>query len=284
MLRALALLLFVLFSPQLYSQQRESDPKFSNASVAESKTRVTKIQRELRHLGDHAWAGQYYYGDGLGVNVNLTLAPDNGFVFTWHGCLGLYDVNYGDVAFTNGTVKLLFKYPNSQEGFQGIAPELLPVRWGQRHYLIPVDGVVEFANAVNSGIEAGGLIGGRSGRFLLRNGDEKKPLEGVPDLPGDYSSYLLSEPIQAKVTAVGESTVRRIDKDLSSRATYIVLNVGAADGLKEGMELSVTSPRGIIDTAVVKSVSEHSATAMIKQLGVSSPVPSMGWELSTKFQ
>src|SRR5262249_53846368 len=90
-----------------------------------------------------------------------------GFVFTWNGCLGLYDTNYGEVQFSGGAIKLHFKYPNKQEGFQGTAPELLPVRWRKRHYLIPLGEMVQFTNAINSGTEPSSLFGGRSSRFLL---------------------------------------------------------------------------------------------------------------------
>src|SRR5438477_12939061 len=96
---AIVFLVGCLLSPQLYSQAHESDERFSEASVAASDMRTKKIQQELGHLKDHNWAGEYYFGDGLGVNVSLALAPESGFVFSWHGCLGLYDLNYGDVAF-----------------------------------------------------------------------------------------------------------------------------------------------------------------------------------------
>jgi hypothetical protein len=36
------------------------------------------------------FAGTYYNGDGLGVNINLKLAPDGSYTADWHGCLGLY--------------------------------------------------------------------------------------------------------------------------------------------------------------------------------------------------
>jgi hypothetical protein len=39
--------------------------------------------------------GQYYLGDGLGVNCSLELHPDHRFRFVWRGCLGMYDRNQG---------------------------------------------------------------------------------------------------------------------------------------------------------------------------------------------
>jgi hypothetical protein len=275
---ALAFLLGSLLSgahPRSFAD--DSAQKLSQASVAASEAQTKKIRRELQSLKNHDWAGEYYFGDGLGVNVTLVLAPENGFVFNWHGCLGLYDLNYGNVAFTNGTVRLLFKYSNKREGFEGIAPELTPVRWGERHYLIPVDGMVEFANAINAGTEPS-LFGGRSGRFLLRRGDEQKEGSGLPNIPDEYLSYLLPEPIKAKISSVEQTVVQH-----TRRFTSVKLNVGSADGLKKGMELHVHMPSGIFDSAVVTAIGEHSAQAVIEQMELTDPVPSPGWELSTKL-
>jgi hypothetical protein len=216
-------------------------------------------------------------GDGLGVNVSLSLAPENGFVFTWNGCLGLYDLNYGSVAFTNGTLKLQFKYPNNREGFEGIAPELLPVRWGGRHYLIAADRLIDFTNAINAGTEPSSLFGGRSGGFLLKRGDEEKPVSGQPTLPPQHMSYLLKEPIQASIARVDETRIEQ-----TRRVTEVTINVGSTDGLKPGMELHVLKPSRVLDSALLTDVGEHSSRAIIEQ-GLSDPAPSVDWELSTKL-
>src|SRR5262245_32032 len=73
-----------------------------------------KIRAEVKSLGEHEWAGEYYAGDGLGVNTSLAIAPKSGYVFEWHGCLGLYDRNYGAVAWTNGRVRPSFTYKNER--------------------------------------------------------------------------------------------------------------------------------------------------------------------------
>jgi hypothetical protein len=212
------------------------------------------------------------------VNVSLALAPESGFVFRWDGCLGLYDLNYGEVAFSNGTVKLLFRYHNDRKGFQGMAPELLPVRWGERHYLIPADGIVKFTNAINAGTEPSSLSGGRSPDFLLRRGDEKKKIDGQPNLPDKYLSYILTEPIKARISSVDETHVQQ-----SHRITSITLDVGSADGLRPGMELYVQRPSNLYDSAHVTSVSEHSAQAVIEQMELTDPVPAADWNRSTKL-
>src|SRR5262245_23771504 len=98
------------------------DAKRTDRAESEAKQRRAKISAEIQKLGVHEWAGDYFAGDGLGVNTSLVLAPASGYVFEWHGCLGLYDRNYGAVAWTNNRIRLSFTFENTRKGFQGIAP------------------------------------------------------------------------------------------------------------------------------------------------------------------
>ncbi len=249
--------------------------KFSTWAKAGSERKEELINQELETLKDHPWAGKYYYGDGLGVNVSLSLAPKSGFVFTWNGCLGLYDLNYGDVGEADRRIRFVFKYPNVRKGFQGIAPELLPVAWGDRHYLIPADKVVDFANAINAGFEPRNNV---HGRFLLRVGDELKPARGEPNIPLEFSEYLLKRPIEAQISSVKESRMED-----SKRITTAVLNVGTAQGVRQGMELWVYVPSAIYGMARVTSVGSSHSEATIDQYEADgkSHLPSLGWKLST---
>ena len=54
---------------------------------------TSDISKEIETVGQHDWAGSYYKGDGLGENVSLILSPKNGYLFEWHGCMGLYDLS-----------------------------------------------------------------------------------------------------------------------------------------------------------------------------------------------
>ncbi len=273
---------FVLFIPlaiaQARSQSNEPNKKFSQPAQAASDARASLIRHELRTLKDHEWAGEYFYGDGLGVNVFLSLAPEHGFVFTWHGCLGLYDLNYGKVIFENGAIKLDFTYPNKREGFEGIAPELFPVHWGKRHYLIPADRILDFTNAINAGTEPNSLFGGRSDSFLLKKGDEKKRPEGLPTLPSEFLSYILRAPIAARISSVEHTEIKG-----SRRTVKIRVDVGSGTGLKKGMEFFLQNPSNVSVSAVVTDVAQQSSTAVIEQDDVTDPAPSVGWELSTKL-
>jgi len=273
---------FALFIPlaiaQARSQSNEHNNKFSKFAQAASEARTSLIRHEIRTLKNHEWAGEYFYGDGLGVNIFLTLAPVHGFVFTWHGCLGLYDLNYGKVIFENGTIKLDFTCPNQQQGLEGIAPELLPVHWGKRHYLIPVGRVLDFTNAIKAGTEPNFLFGGLSYSFLLKKGDEKKRAEGQPTLPSEFLSYILPAPITASITSVEHIEIKGNRRTATSR-----VDVGSSTRLKKGMELFLQNRSHVYVSAVVTDVTENSAMAIIEQDDVADPAPSVGWELSTKL-
>ncbi|MGA8074434.1 MAG: hypothetical protein WB995_13225 [Candidatus Acidiferrales bacterium] len=275
LLAALAL----LFPSRIAAQNYDPDHnlKFSDDSLAASRAREERIRLELQGLKGHPWAGEYHYGDGLGVIVDLILAPKSGFVFTWNGCLGLYDLNYGDVEEHDGKIELKLTFPNDREGFHGIAPELVPVLWGNRHYLIPSDGMIEFSNDVNSGFEPcpGEFL---CARYLLRHGDDHKRVHGKPGIPTEYLPYLLNHPIEAAISSIKETHLNG-----SNRITTVVLSSGSAKGVKREMEFHVYRPARKFESARVTKVEPTFAEAEIEEFEPSpdSKPPSIGWKLST---
>jgi hypothetical protein len=103
------------------------DPKRGQQAETKALTLQKQIRAEIATRKGPSWAGEYYNGDGLGVNVSLLLAPRSGYLFEWHGCLGLYDRNYGAVTETNGQLRLSFAFENKRKGFQGVAEQLIPI-------------------------------------------------------------------------------------------------------------------------------------------------------------
>ncbi len=47
-------------------------------------------------------AGDYYFGDGTGVNCSLTLSRGGNFTFQWQGCFGTYEKNNGSANIKDG--------------------------------------------------------------------------------------------------------------------------------------------------------------------------------------
>jgi len=279
--RFVALFSLFVFVSALAAQTGEGVSKRSPEADAEAQARIEKIRNEIKALNGHPWAGEYYHGDGLGVNVTLRLAPDAGFVFEWHGCLGLYDRNYGTVSFENGLVRLNPVLPNKRgAGFEGIATEFLPIFWGKRTYLVPSDEVVEFCNDINSEREPRERA---HGFFLLRRGDEKIKVTGVPVLPEKYRAYILKEPVRATVISVGESETKK-GKYMTVILETATISAGSKQGLLPGMRMYLVKPdrlgAGMIE---VVEVSATSAKVVVRR-DVDSKyekAPQIGWLLAT---
>jgi hypothetical protein len=253
--------------------------KRSAATEAAAKAQRKAILSEIQKLPDHDWAGEYYAGDGLGVNTTLALAPGAGFVFEWHGCLGLYDRNYGTVTATNGVIRLACAFENQQKGFQGIAPALVPIAWGSRHYLVPATEVIDFCNSVNDGGEPRTDM---HGTFFLRTGDEKKAVAGLPQVPAAFRGYLLVKPVEATIIRVGSSTTRPSVADWKFKDTPVTLDAGTNAGLRVGMELVVTEPSNMVESVRISKVTADRAEGVMTQIGEEEPGPQMGWRLSTQ--
>lgn len=125
-------------------------------------------------------AGEYYLGRGLGFNFTLTIAPEGTFSYTWRGCLGNYAEVSGSAFLRNGELVL---EPSSQKGGMDkrLDTRFVPIRWGARQYLVPLDELLDFASQVRQGREP---RSSSLGDFYLRQDDWNEPATGEPDLPG----------------------------------------------------------------------------------------------------
>jgi hypothetical protein len=197
-----------------------------------------------------AVAGDYYLGDGLGVNCSLKLGPDDRFSFGWRGCLGVYDQNAGVARVEAGHLILKTERPNAREGFRGTPTDFIPVRWGARLYLIPEGDGREFCNAVNQGTEP---RAGIHGRFYLRRGDWEKKAEGRPDVPEAWKPLLLTGPLRGRVFEVLGGDRARVD-------------LGSDVGVWRGMEMwSDAEGFGLVE---IVEVGAKSSVAVTKYPGV----------------
>lgn len=241
------------------------------------------IDREIASLGAHPWAADYYQGDGLGANIRLSLAPAGGVVATWHGCMGLYGANRGKVVERDGALRFEYVAPNAA-GFGGFPEAVHPVRWGARRYLIPESKLIDFVNAVHRGFEP---RHDAHGMFLLADGDEKRPVNGLPMLPPGTLALLRRQPLEASVRSVDGVEVKREENaSLGCNHIYrVTLDRGARDRLAPGMGLTLVSPTSPAATAEVLSVTPDSAIAKVVGLFEDcdhpKTVPVVGWRFTT---
>jgi len=236
--------------------------------VAEIRAAVTE---EAKRLGPDHWAGSYYYGDGMGVNVSLSIAPEAGFAFEWHGCMGLYDRNYGAIEQVDGLLHLSLTFHNSRKGFQGIDESFRPILWGERQHLVAQEQMIEFCNAVNQGSSGHNT--------LVKRSESMKEVFGVPNVPSELLPYLLKNPVRAEIIGVGETTLCPSVCEWFFHETEVTLNVGADQGVLVGMEFNLTDPDKL-ESAMVQQVFKDSCIAVVSRID-DDEKPAVGWKLWT---
>jgi len=189
------------------------------------------FQREMLTLTDHDWAGAYYYGDGLGCNVSITLSPKTGMTYKWIGCSGLYDIDYGPIVdVQRDYIDVKLSLPSIHQSYDAIKKRFYRVRWVNRHYLIPGEDMIQFCNAVNSGSKYGI-------NYLVRREDREKPVFGLPDVPEQFRSYLLEEPIECRITQIESQTTAGDD----SKTFFCQIDAGRNAGLTPDVNLYLSA-------------------------------------------
>lgn len=144
-----------------------------------------------------AIVGEYYLGDGLGVNWSLTLMPEGRFSFTWAGCLGEYGHAEGSWTETAGTV---FLTPSKMNDVADRLPlEYDVIRWGVRLYLVPPVDLAKFCAYVNQGWEPRDT---EHGLFFINTATLHKKAVGRPLLPRQFDEFLMNTPIRGRITTV----------------------------------------------------------------------------------
>lgn len=263
---------FVLISCTLVVTAQGPNPQSSESAKE-------KIRQEIQSLTNHPWAGRYYEGDNLGSKRSFIIAPEQGFVFEWGGCLGLYDRKHGAVSETQGLIHLTFALPNQREEHVGIANDLYVVRWGNRRYLIPTNDMIGFCNSINSGDEPRTRI---EGNHLLQIGDEQKEVSGFPPIPNVYKPYLLKQPITVELKEILNITTNSNPQSYYylDRKTSAAVDLDAQQLLQPGMQLYLINRERVFATTFVSEVSSNTAKLTIETSKIF-PLPQVGWRFST---
>lgn len=268
-------------------------PGDANATPVPVEARTAAIEAEIAALakveGGHPWAGRYYEGDGLGANVSFLVSPVAGAAVTWHGCLGLYGANEGTVSQRDdGTLDVAFNWKNEEGGFANFPSHLLPVRWGERSYLVPPDQLLAFVNAINRGIEPRERM---HGGWYLRVADEERPVAGLPALPPEYLALIRAENVAFAVRDV----VRLPDtgaKDLCQMHWRLTIDTNGDELLRVGTELEHAAPEGRYQTATIVELNPSTAVLESSDYGRGNgkcrpyrdtPQPDTTWRFATGY-
>lgn len=274
-----ALFLILDAPPGAWVNARAQNPprreEISEELAALVRNKWDAITLEARDPAGGVWAGNYRAFGGPTVTTHLAWAPASGFTVWWENCSRPWTarVNYGSAVFDGGSLRLAPALPEGSPSSYTPAPEYVPVEWGEQHFLIPSDKLINFAYAAHStSVE-------EVESFLMKTGDYEKDRKGLPKLPPEYRKYLVMKPLRAKVSALGP--------DEDKWYPRLILDAGRAEGVVRGMKFYLARPGNIHMRLEVEDVREHSSSAFVIMAGRSDDgeqeiEPKVGWQFTSR--
>ena len=189
-------------------------------------------------------AGKYYFGDHLGSNERLIIQEDGYYSYKGSRCLGTYAKSAGKASLVNGVLTLK---PETASGTQ--PSDLIPLKWGDRLYLIDKDEILDFCNEINQAFEPRKYD---EGFTYIREPDWRKAVTGAPNLPEEWRSFVLKKPLKGKIVCLLDPYVAEID-------------LGAEDGVRCGMLLTAHG-KGDFTQLCVAIVRRNQCVAVYKYI------------------
>jgi hypothetical protein len=158
MRRILVALIFIGLACTLAPSQEQFDEvslknrgALSPEQQARLRSRQALIIAEASNSLANEWVGSYGAMDSPTSGARLDWAPANGFLVWWNNCShGWSDiVNFGSVDFRDGVLRVTPELSRAGEKVYPVT-DLIPVKWGNQHYLIPPDRLIAFCYAVRN--------------------------------------------------------------------------------------------------------------------------------------
>ncbi|QDT03870.1 hypothetical protein K227x_22550 [Rubripirellula lacrimiformis] len=228
MLKTVALLLTLLSTQVLHADDA------GEAAATKVAERIADAKAEIASLPDHPWAGEYCAGDGLGMNLRLWVAPRVGAAFQWHGCLGLYEQNFGTIESNGRYLSIDWRIEYDDPYVTDTRYIVTPFR--NSIFLVPAQDVHRFCLAAR-GVSPMPMM------VLSSQSARNQPTLQRPELPAEYQKYLDLDPIQAKVLSVNEPERKKLTDKLDLITQTVILDAGKDKRLFVGMRLEAMKPK-----------------------------------------
>lgn len=273
-------ILCIYYSECVAKEDNDSVSAKHEKILAEHKA---KVSLENESSKPHSWSGTYSEKAGRDSHREILISPQNNFVYSFRGGLGLYAMAYGRARKENERIILTIEYEYRVDELKKLSDEFYFIRWKDRYYLISCIGIIQFCNEVNSGGHVLGLF-----KTDLRDTENKKEL---PVVPRKYDSYILKSPLEASILFAGKTTQKK-NRYSSWRETSVILDMGEKDGLRKGMKLFVYDPPpGLLSfetrELTIFELDSDQSKGILEQNVLKGPrkkqsTPRKGWKVSTR--
>ncbi len=267
-MRLFLVIFLLLFTLQLFAQNNRYDEPISEVHYEILKKRKELIEQEVSS-DKNEWSGAYQLGDH---HPTVFMWSGNQGFLTWgsNHTFSPSRINFGKAEFSNN--RLIIKPEISKEhlNFQYTPRELVPVKWGEQHFLISANELINFAYAVHSSAES------QIVEYFAKSEDYQKSRKGLPNLPKEYEKILMMKAIKPKITAIKNN-----DKD-NIWNTEITLNFGRADKLIKGMIFYSANSSGSM-RIMITDLQENNSKAKIIGIGGENLKLKVGLKFTSKI-
>ncbi len=261
------------------------------AAIEQRRGRIMAEVKALRERDEKAdspdqawareWAGEYYCGDGLGMNVTICIAPKAGVTYTWYGCLGLYDANQGEiVSHEEGELRTRLELDPKRSSWGFMSERLYLVRWGERHYLVSEGEMRDVCEEYGPGSDDFS----RLRHAPLRRADRDKPIGGRPEFPPSIARALAAKDVEAAIAGI-EPVPKPQGLHGRVRAT-VTISAGDAAGVYPWMQFRPAEAPGTAPWIItIDSVTDETATGELVMSPGADPateLPKLGQRVTTR--
>lgn len=261
--------------PPAYSQPQATGP-LPEALEKIVTSKQSTIKQALDHLSGSEWAGNYSLQDGPTAGTQFSWAPNVGFIVRWSTCSHGWreTVNYGAAILQNGVLRVTPELSGRGDNVYPIAKDLVPVLWGEQHYLIWSDRLTSFCYAVKNAANAPEVAA-----FFIKDGDRDKRRNRLASVPVEYRKYLFAKPIIASISDVKPNPKPWIQE--------LTLNAGIYDGVVPEMKFYAYATNNIYLLVEVSDVGEHTSRAYVitsghRKYSEKEVRPRIGWKLTSR--
>ncbi|HST21138.1 MAG TPA: hypothetical protein VLR90_08485 [Blastocatellia bacterium] len=238
------------------------------------------IGEENARSNNDEWVGNYFDREIVHDDmIVLRWSQNSGFAFvSMHNCSPtLTGLNYGKAVLSPEWFEVFPEVSNQPDHHDNPhvahsrklpAKRFVPVKWGERHYMVAEDSVAKFYDYVAGlGAYQPNTDPWEEPGFLLKMEDQDKTAKGMPILPPGHERHV-KHPIEAGITAVGPRVItdRHVYEGTTSYGsiTPLTIDQGRAEGVKKGMRFYISGSKEK-EELTITSVRRHSSRGIIKR-------------------
>lgn len=235
------LIILLAFCPLLILAQgnnRYDEPiSEEHNQILDTKARLIKLESIS---SKNEWSGTYLAGDH---HPTVFMWSEKEGFLTWgsHHTFAPSRINFGKAVFLNNRLTVTPEITKEHLNFQYTATEWVPVKWGDVHFLIPPENLINFAYDLRSRSQS------QIVEYFMKGDDMQKDRVGLPDLPKEYLGILTMKAIPARITSVKNYVPGELNSD-----TEITLDHSPNSKLIKGMIFYFLSSKGGLQLEIIE--------------------------------